>query len=144
MQCRRKKEKIYLLGSNLVYGIFKLHTYLRSKNQVQEPSHTIPQSYIRSKPIRRKYLQCRRRSLDLFQYNWRKFVFLLFSNLWHIQATYLRSNNQVQEPSHILSKPIRRKYLQCRRRSLDLFQYNWRKFVFLIPRADKSIAGTRE
>ena len=24
-----------------------------------------------------------------------------------------------------------------------VFQYNWGKFVFLIPRADKAIAGTR-
>ena len=39
------------------------------------------------------------------------------------------------------------KDLQCRGSQFPahhLFQYNWRKFVFLIPRADMAIAGTAE
>ena len=59
---------------------------------------------------------------------------VLFQN-WHrkhIKGEEKRGQNGSKESGRIVKKE-----------RFAVFQYNWGKFVFLIPRADKAIAGTR-
>ena len=59
---------------------------------------------------------------------------VLFQN-WHrkhIKGKEKRGQNRSKESGRIVKKE-----------RFAVFQYNWGKFVFLIPRADKAIAGTR-